>query len=109
MQSNDINIINEQNRADIDQLDGPTMIEFGAAWCGYCQATQPMIASALINFPMTRHIKIEDAKGHRLGRSYSVKLWPTLIFLKNGLETRRIVRPANSEVIIEALAKINIE
>lgn len=109
MQSNDINIINEQSRADIDQLDGSTMIEFGAAWCSHCQAAQSMIASALINYPMTRHIKIEDAKGRRLGRSYSVKLWPTLIFLKNGLEIRRVVRPANSEVIIEALMEINIK
>jgi thioredoxin 1 len=100
---------NEPNRADLDQQQGAAMIEFGASWCGYCQAAQPIIASALINYPRTLHIKIEDGKARRLGRSYSIKLWPTLIFLKNGTEIKRLVRPDNSEVITKALAEINIK
>lgn len=83
------------------------MIEFGANWCGYCQAAQPIIASALINYPHIPHIKIEDGKGRLLGRSYSIKLWPTLIFLKYGTEIKRLVRPGNAEVIIEALAELS--
>ncbi len=100
---------NEPNRADLDQLKGATLVEFGTDWCGYCQAAQPIIVSALINYPRTLHIKIEDGKGRRLGRSYSIKLWPTLIFLKNGTEIKRLVRPDNPEVIAEALAEINIK
>lgn len=100
---------NEPNRADIDQLHGATMIEFGTDCCGYCRAAQPIIASTIIDYPRTLHIKIEDGKGRRLGRSYSIKLWPTLIFLKNGTEIKRLVRPDNPEVIAAALAKINIK
>jgi thioredoxin 1 len=40
-----------------------------------------------------RHIKVEDASGKRLGRSFHVKLWPTLIFLVDGREVARVVRP----------------
>lgn len=107
MKIQDDNLINQLSKADINQLTGLAMLEFGASWCGYCQDAQPIITSALINYPRTRHIKVEDGKGRRLGRSYSIKLWPTLIFLNNGTEIKRLVRPDNAEVIIEALAELS--
>lgn len=95
-------------RADIEQLKGPVVIEFGATWCGYCQVAQSMIAGALVSFPNVQHIKIEDGKGQRLGRTYSVKLWPTLLFLNDGIEAGRLVRPTYIETITDALGEINI-
>ena len=94
----------EPAREDIDQLRGPALIEFGAPWCGYCAATQPKLESALGDYPDLAHIKIEDGPGRRLGRSFRVKLWPTLIFLKDGKEVGRLVRPEDSKAISEALA-----
>ncbi len=94
------------NRADIDQLTGPVIIEFGATWCGYCQKAQSIITMALLNYPNVKHIKVEDGKGQRLGRQYSVKLWPTLVFLNNGVEISRLVRPKNTQVIADALNDI---
>lgn len=102
----DADKINEPSLAEIEQLDGPTMIEFGASCCGHCQAAQSDIASSLAKFPLTHHIKVEDGKGRRLGRTYSVTLWPTLIFLSNGKEIARLVRPFGVEVITKALAKL---
>lgn len=101
--------MSELSRADIDTLPGTVLLEFGAAWCGYCKTAQPFIASALIGYPSTQHINIEDGKGDRLGRLYAVKLWPTLIFLKDGIEIKRLVRPTDAEIITEALAEINIK
>jgi thioredoxin 1 len=93
----------EPARAEVDLLEGPTVIEFGAPWCGFCQAAQPLLAAAFADHPDVRHIKIEDGKGRRLGRSFSVKLWPTLIFLRDGKETARLVRPGDAGAIREAL------
>jgi thioredoxin 1 len=50
-------------------------------------------------FPAIRHVKIEDGPGRRLGRSFHVKLWPTLVLLKQGVETGRLVRPADEQQI----------
>src|SRR5262245_60951698 len=96
----------EPKRAEVDALEGPTLVEFGSPWCGYCRRAQPLLASALAAHPGVRHLKITDASGRRLGRSYGVKLWPTLVFLKDGKEVERLVRPATAEPIESALNKI---
>lgn len=91
---------------DIARSTGPLMLEFGASWCSYCQAAQSLIATALLDYPHVRHIRVEDGKGQRLGRSYAVKLWPTLVFLKDGVEYSRLVRPQGTQVITAALHDI---
>jgi thioredoxin 1 len=97
----------EPKRAEVDALAGPTLLEFGNAWCGHCRAAQPLIASALREHPRIRHLKIADASGRRLGRSFRVKLWPTLVFLKDGKELARLVRPRDEPAIRTALAQID--
>ncbi len=96
----------EPARADIDALQEATVLEFGTPWCGHCNGAQPLIAAAFARFPQVRHIKIEDGPGRRLGRSFKVKLWPTLVFLVGGKEVARLVRPSTAREIADGLAKI---
>ena len=105
---NDIYAAIEPTRAEVNMLDGPTVLEFGAPWCGYCQSAQPLLVSAFADHPRVRHIKIEDGKGRPLGRSFRVTLWPTLVFLSDGKEAMRLVRPRDVAAIREALAKIDV-
>jgi thioredoxin 1 len=100
-------MVSEPTRAEIDALAGPAVVEFGASWCPHCIGAQPLIAAAFANHAAVRHIKIEDGSGKPLGRSFGVKLWPTLIFLKGGKETGRLVRPANSNIISQQLELID--
>ena len=96
----------EPARSEIDAQAGPLILEFGAPWCGHCRAAQPYLMLALDDHPEVSHIKIEDGPGRPLGRSFRVKLWPTLIFLRDGQEVDRLVRPTDASGIRKCLEKI---
>ena len=94
-------------RAEIDALPGATLLQFGTDWCTHCQAAREIVSDALAAHPRVRHLQVEDGKGRPLGRSFAVKLWPTLIFLRDGREVERLVRPADSAAVRRALAGID--
>lgn len=85
--------MSEPTRSEVDAFPGTTVLEFGAAWCPICQGARPLIDAFLAQHPGVRYLRIEDGKGKPLGRSFRVKLWPTLIVLRDGRELGRAVRP----------------
>ena len=98
----------QPTRAEIDALAGAAVLEFGTGWCGHCRATDAPLAAALAQHPEVPHLRVEDGSGRALGRSFRVKLWPTLIFLKDGQEVARLVRPLDSGEIGQALGLIDV-
>lgn len=94
----------EPARADVDALPGATVLEFGTPWCPHCIGAQPLLEAALSARDDVRHLKIEDGPGRPLGRSYRIKLWPSVLVLRDGEELARVVRPTSQEEIGRALS-----
>jgi thioredoxin 1 len=95
----------EPQRSEVDALPGITVLEFGAPWCPHCIGAQPLIEHAIAARDDVRHLKIEDGPGHPLGRSYRIKLWPSLLVLRDGEERVRAVRPTTRAEIERLLAE----
>ncbi len=96
----------EPTRDEVDAMRGSVLLEFGINECPHCQAAQPLIADALKRHPDVRHWRIEDGKGRRLGRTFAVKLWPALIFMKDGQEVARVLRPTTQREVDAGLASL---
>ena len=100
-----LSAIEAPSLSEVQALPGLVLLEFGTEWCGHCRAAQPLVAQALAEHPQWQHLKIEDGPGRALGRSYRVKLWPTLVLQRDGQEVARLVRPASAQDMETAMSK----
>jgi thioredoxin 1 len=55
------------------------------------------VEALLREYPQVPHVRIADGRGKELGRFFRVKLWPTLIFLRDGKAVAQLVRPTSDE------------
>lgn len=99
----------QPDRVQVNAQPGLAVVEFGTNWCGHCQAVQPLLTQVFGDYPNVHHTKVEDGSGRPLGRSFRVKLWPTLIFLRDGQEVSRLVRPTRISDIEEAFEQLAAE
>lgn len=91
---------------ELQALPGAVLLEFGTDWCGHCRRAQPLVAQALAAQPQVRHLKVEDGPGRPLGRRHGVKLWPTLVLLRDGQVQATLVRPQALDELAAALRSL---
>ena len=91
-------MVSEPTREEVDRMPGPVVLEFGSPWCPHCQAIQSEMARMAAAHPAVQHVSVEDGKGKLLGRSFRVKLWPKLVFLRDGGVVIQLVRPSSEEI-----------
>jgi thioredoxin 1 len=95
------------SRDEIDHLPGRVLLEFGTETCGICHALAPRVSALLDQHPEVRHIKVEDGPGRPLGRSFHVRLWPNLVFLRDGAIVRQLARPGHDQLAQAFLDLLN--
>lgn len=79
--------------ATVQATRGLLLLDFGTDWCGHCTGARAAVEGWLAAHDSIDHLRIEDGRGRPLGRAFRVKLWPTLVLLRDGREVARVVRP----------------
>jgi len=112
-------------REAVAAMPGSVVIEFGVDWCPHCQqaagpvsmalaaaladvravsgAAAPTGAGVAAAADTLQYLRLEDERARPLGRSFKVKLWPTLLFLEDGVEMARVVRPTTAAEVMAGL------
>ena len=98
-------------REAVAALPGNVVVEFGVDWCPHCQGAAGPVAAALggavADAPgALQYLRLEDERTRPLGRSFKVKLWPTLLFLRDGVEVARVVRPTTAAEVMTGLEQL---
>lgn len=69
----------------------PTLLEFGATWCGPCKRMEPIIARLEADFRgRAEVVRVDIDQQPDLARQYGVKEVPTVVIVRNGATVYRV-------------------
>lgn len=89
----------------------PTMMEFGADWCGYCQQMKPVMREVRDDYEgKIKIINVDVDKNKQAAEKYNITAIPTQIFFdKNGKQVFRHEGVYTKDEIDSQLEKMGVE
>ena len=85
---------------EVLKSDKPVLVDFWAAWCGPCQMVGPVVEEIAEENPDLKVCKIDVDASPELAQKYGVMSIPTLVAIKNGVETNRTMGAQPKEAIL---------
>lgn len=71
--------------------DKPVLVDFYADWCGPCKMLSPIVDEVAKENTDIKVVKINVDEEQELALKYQVMSIPTLIVIKGGRETNRVI------------------
>lgn len=81
---------------------GFVVIKFFATWCGPCKRISPIVEKLESEFDICKFIAVDTDEFPDIISTYGVKSLPTILFLKDGVEVKRVAGVS----LIDPLRKI---
>lgn len=80
------------------------VVDFWATWCGPCRMVAPVIEGLADRFAGKAVVgKVDVDEQPRLAERYGVMSIPTVVFLKNGQEVRRMVGAMPEQAYLDVI------
>ena len=88
---------------EVLKTDKLVLIDFWATWCGPCQMVGPIVEEIANENPDLKVCKIDIDEVPELAQKFGVMSIPTLVTVKEGIETNRTLGAQPKESILRIL------
>lgn len=85
------------------QSELPVMVDFFATWCGPCQMIAPIIEEIAAEHPEYKVVKVDVDNDPELAQMFSIVSIPTIVAIKNGEVTNKIVGYVSKNKLLEMM------
>ncbi len=86
-----LQITKENFNAEVVNSDRPVLLDFWATWCGPCRMVGPLVEEIAAEHPEIKVGKINVDEQPELAAQFQIMSIPTLMVVKNGKITQRVV------------------
>lgn len=86
-----LHITKENFNAEVVNSDRPVLLDFWATWCGPCRMVSPLVEEIAAEHPEIKVGKINVDEQPELAAQFQIMSIPTLMVVKNGKITQRVV------------------
>lgn len=86
-----LHITKENFNAEVVNSDRPVLVDFWATWCGPCRMVGPLVEEIAAEHPEIKVGKINVDEQPELAAQFQIMSIPTLMVVKNGKITQRVV------------------
>lgn len=91
--------------SEVLQSAQPTLVDFGADWCGPCKMIGPIVEEVAQEYAdKLRVFKMDVDANPDTPQGLGIRGIPTLIVFENGAEAKRIVGYRTREALIDELS-----
>lgn len=86
--------------------DKPTLVQFAADWCGFCEASKPEVARASQELcGSARVVRVNVDKSSKLADAFKVNDLPDFVVLSKGKIVARVKGYADHKTLVKAVRK----
>ena len=86
-----LHITKENFNAEVVNSDRPVLLDFWATWCGPCRMVGPLVEEIAAEYPEIKVGKVIVDEQPELAAQFQIMSIPTLMVVKNGKITQRVV------------------
>lgn len=98
-----LKITNSNFDEEVLKSDKTVLIDFYAEWCGPCKMISPIVEAVAKENQDIKVVKVNVDDAQDLAIQYDVMSIPTLVVIKHGQETNRVIGLADKTEILNML------